>query len=246
MAELTREQLAEIRDALYDGKQAWIVDGHVRVAQNASGPPLDAHARDFYDKKLGDIEDRVQHGWNFSISSDGTITGNDNHGQSMRASANPNDPQAMDFAHEAMRSGQLVKVQPDGTMTTAPANHSPGYEPNAAQIEGAIKLFDQSYASGEMTTMAAQGAVVTFDPGGSRAEEIPLAPEAHPPPETTQPPPATTTPPQPPPDTTTPPQPPPDTTTPPPAAQTDPGAVPTGQTDAASGETHHDGASGDI
>src|SRR5437762_14302529 len=96
--QLTHDQLIEIRGALYEGKQVWVTDGHVRVAANASGPPLEGAAREAYDNRLAMIEDRVQHGWNYELHPDGSIKGMDGKGGSLQANADPAlDAKDIDF-----------------------------------------------------------------------------------------------------------------------------------------------------
>ncbi len=177
MAGLNEDQLIEIRHALNDGKQVWINDGQVRVAANASGEPMSGPAWESYMNKLHDIDQHVQNGWNLSITPDGTITGNDNKGGSMRASVDPSiDQKAMDFAHSAINGGQQVRIEPDGTMVATTPQYDPGYEPDAQQIQMSIHKFDEAVSSGSLQTLHNQGAAVTFEPNATQTEEIPLAP----------------------------------------------------------------------
>jgi hypothetical protein len=171
MPKLTDEQRQQITNAIYEGKTVDVINGQVHVAPLPSGPTHTGGDMSAYvQSRLDALDDRIEHGWNFTITPDGSVNGWNHDGSRLASSPDGKvGPQAVEIAHAAIQSGRAVTVQPDGTLVTSPPPISDSHtgRPIGSETDDDVKSvaqsnFDRDLKSGELEMRAKEGATVTY------------------------------------------------------------------------------------
>jgi hypothetical protein len=163
--------LAEMRDALREGKTVTVAsNGHVYVSHDAAAP-MTPQTETFIESKLGEIKKFLLTDGGMTIEPNGKIRG-DFAGHRMKYNLDP-DPNIgtddLNLIHSAIAAGANVGILPDGSvhyMLTAGAK-----APDAATAKQIMDGFDAEIRSGAVAKALAEGRAVRLI--GDTVDEVP-------------------------------------------------------------------------